>query len=189
MVRMAYAAKGFAANEVVFQLLSTSDLAIERTLNPPLSVLQKKETAPSGRKRDYYSIARYWWPDLNSVDGTGIPYVRFDGLANPDASSDKYDRVALDTVLDTVLPLAASYFITGELGYAQKVVDQVRAWFTDATSGMMPHMEFAQRIIGVNFGSSGGLTEMWRIPRVLDALALVQDRYVMQSRHSICWVL
>jgi hypothetical protein len=42
------------------QLLKSAN---EAMLFKPVSVIDKKETPPSGDKHDYMSIAPYWWPE------------------------------------------------------------------------------------------------------------------------------
>ena len=59
---------------------------------PPLSVMNKEATPPSGDKHDYMSLSPYWWPDPSKSDGK--PYIRKDGLVNPERS--KYDLDALE---------------------------------------------------------------------------------------------
>ncbi len=39
--------------------------------------------APSGDKHDYLSLSPYWWPDTTKP--VGLPYVRRDGVTNPES--------------------------------------------------------------------------------------------------------
>src|SRR6187200_2303031 len=48
----------------------------------PFSVVDKKQTPPSGDKHDYMSLAPYWWPNRDTPDG--LPYVHRDGERNPE---------------------------------------------------------------------------------------------------------
>ena len=63
----------------VKQLLKEADNALQLA---PMSVMEKKNTPPSGDKHDYMSLAPYFWPDPNKPDG--IPYIRKDGQVNPE---------------------------------------------------------------------------------------------------------
>ena len=47
----------------------------------PHSVMDKKQTSPSGDKHDWYTQAGYWWPDPKNPNG---PYIRHDGVKNPE---------------------------------------------------------------------------------------------------------
>jgi hypothetical protein len=48
----------------------------------PFSVVDKKETPPSGDKHDYRSVGPYWWADPSKPDGK--PHIRRDGEVNAD---------------------------------------------------------------------------------------------------------
>ena len=62
----------------------------EKAMTQPVPLLTDKEVVPpSGDKRDYTSLAIYFWPDSTSPDG--LPYVRRDGHVNPE----RWDGVAL----------------------------------------------------------------------------------------------
>ena len=62
----------------------------EKAMAKPIPKLtDKTQAAPTGDKRDYISLAIYWWPDPDNPDG---PYVRHDGKINPEKSdASRYD--------------------------------------------------------------------------------------------------
>lgn len=68
-------------------LMKEADKAMN--LTPP-SVMDKSMTASSGDKHDYMSMGPYWWPDPSKPDG--LPYIRKDGLRNPELSKLDRDR-------------------------------------------------------------------------------------------------
>jgi hypothetical protein len=47
-------------------LLKEADKALDQK---PVTVTSKKQVPPSGDKRDYMSLAPYWWPDPTKKDG------------------------------------------------------------------------------------------------------------------------
>ena len=57
-------------------------------LAAPLVAVTDKHTLlpPSGNKHDYFSLSPYWWPDSTKPDG--LPYVRHDGVTNPESKRD-----------------------------------------------------------------------------------------------------
>src|SRR5437867_8489598 len=75
---------------------------------PPQSVTAKQPTAPGGDKHDYMSLSPYWWPDPNKPDG--VPYMRKDGLVNPERA--KYDLDPLDKLTKAVDSLSIAYYMT-----------------------------------------------------------------------------
>ncbi len=79
----------------------------------PFSVMDKKDTPPSGDKHDYMSLAPYWWPNPATKDG--LPYIRHDGETNPerykvpdDANSTRYRARFMRWASATTLPESKS---------------------------------------------------------------------------------
>lgn len=136
-----------------------------------LSVTHKDFSPPSGDKRDYMSIAPYWWPNPHTPDG--LPYVRRDGEINPDRDRVS-DRKRLEALVQNVKTLAVAYFYTDKDEYAAHAVKLLRAWFIDQNTGMKPHLKYAQAVPGRNAGRAAGIIETHNFPELLDAVALLQ---------------
>src|ERR1039458_4379832 len=66
----------------------------------PLSVMHKKLTPSSGDKHDYMSVGPYWWPDPSKPDG--LPYIRRDGVINPDRNNAATDSEELHKMFGSV---------------------------------------------------------------------------------------
>ncbi|HEX2932562.1 MAG TPA: alginate lyase family protein [Candidatus Binatia bacterium] len=141
-----------------------------------LSVTQKELQPPSGDKRDYLSIAPYWWPNPNTT--TGLPYVRRDGQINPERDQVS-DRRRLDNFVQAVKALGLAYFFTGNETYAEQAMQLLRAWFIDEKTRMNPHLRYAQSIPGRNQIRGAGIIETHNLPELLDAAALL--------KHSPSW--
>src|SRR5215475_7038183 len=48
---------------------------------PPVTITASSSSRSHGGKHDYFSEGDYWWPDPKNPNG---PYIRRDGLSNPD---------------------------------------------------------------------------------------------------------
>ena len=114
------------------------------------SVMDKKTVAPSGDKHDYVSIGIYWWPDPKETDGK--PYIRRDGLVNPEVHSNNYDEAAMGNMILAVRVLSRAYFYTGNKVYAQHAAELLRTWFLDPDTKMNPNLNYGQMIPGVEGG-------------------------------------
>jgi hypothetical protein len=119
----------------------------------------------------YISLACYWWP--NPESDNGLPYIRIDGLVNPETRSEASDLPLLINMAQRVAYLSAAYNITGREDYAKKAVEQLSIWFNDNDNGMLPHLEHAQMIKGLNTGRSYGIIDGWWLVRVLESVALL----------------
>lgn len=107
-----------------------------------------------GGVHDFYSEGDYWWPDPDNPNG---PYIRRDGMTNPDNFTDH--RQAMRRMSIHVAALTAAFKITGEARYADHAIEHIRAWFIDDSTRMNPNMKYAQAIKGRVPGRGVGLID------------------------------
>lgn len=148
-------------------LFSRADQALARK---PGSVVDKRRIPVSGDRKDYMSLARYWWPDPANPGG---PYVRRDGDTNPEIETDQFDRAALGRMVRDVDALALAYYYGDKRQYADGAAAAVRAWFLDSATAMNPNMDHAQAIPGVTDGRPEGVLDGAGFIAVIDAVGLI----------------
>lgn len=145
----------------------------------PFSVMQKEAMPPSGDRHDYVSYSRYWWPDSTKSDG--LPYIRRDGITNPESQSPRAsDRSRIGALGRNCETLALAYALTGEGKYADKVADLLRTWFLEDETRMNPNLNHAQCRPGHNDGSKSGVLDGRVLIRALEALPA--DREVVRPK-------
>ncbi len=142
----------------------------------PYSVMDKQDVPPSGSKHDYVSLAPYWWPNPDTK--SGLPFVRKDGRVNPERYKVPDDREFNET-RNAVYALALGYYLTGDAAYARRAVLLLRRWFLNPATRMNPNLNFAQAVPGVNTGRGTGLIDVREIPRLLDAITLLEGSPAM----------
>ncbi|MGH9590510.1 MAG: alginate lyase family protein [Terracidiphilus sp.] len=142
----------------------------------PYSVMDKQDYPPSGSKHDYLSLAPYWWP--NPGTKSGLPFIRKDGQVNPDRYKVPDDREFNET-RNAVHSLALGYYLTGNQAYARRAMLLLRRWFLNPATRMNPNLNFAQAVPGVNTGRGIGLIDVREIPRLLDAIILLESSPAM----------
>jgi len=150
----------------------------DKMIASPVPVItDKKRVAPSGDKHDYFSMARYWWPDPKKPDG--LPYIRQDGKRNPETEG--MDRETLGAMEKMLTVYALAYFYTGKEAYAEKGWEILRAWFINKKTRMNPSMQYSQVRMGHNNnqGSNSGLLDGYSLLVVPDAVAILSA-----SRHA-----
>ena len=154
------------------KLLKDADKALNEG---PFSVLEKKNTPPSGDKHDYMSLAPYHWPDPSKPDG--LPYIRKDGQTNPEVKEYK-DKEYQPKMCELVNILALAYYFSDDEKYAEHAAKLLKVWFLNPETKMNPNLNFAQAIKGVNTGRGAGMIDVRHYMKVVDAIGLMQG-----SRH------
>lgn len=151
---------------VIIRLRKEADQALN---SGPFSVMDKAFTPPSGDKHDYMSLAPYWWPNPDTEDG--LPYIRKDGLVNPERN--RYDKIPLRELELNVVTLTLAYFYTEHEPYAAHAVKLIRCWFLDEETRMNPHLEYGQGIPGITEGRGPGIIDTRSFFRIAEAVGLL----------------
>ncbi len=136
----------------------------------PWSVTDKKLVPPSGDKHDYVSLGPYWWPDPTKPDGK--PYLRRDGEVNPESAGGDRDRIIALSHATQTLALAA--FLCGDVRYARRAGDLLRAWFVSPATRMNPHLRYSQGIPGICDGRGIGIIDTMTLVGLPDAMSLLR---------------
>jgi len=138
----------------------------------PTSVMEKKQTPPSGDMHDYMSLAIYFWPDPSKPDG--LPYIRKDGQINPEVDDYK-DKSNMIWMARDVETLALAYYFSDDNKYAEKASQLIHVWFLNEDTRMNPNLNFAQAVKGKNDGRGIGIIESRILTGVVDAVGMIQS--------------
>ena len=168
-----------AAPSVERELLTLADASLDL---PPVSVMDKDRVPPSGDRHDWMNLADYFWPNPDSA--SGMPYVEYDGRANPEAGL--YDRRRFNLLVLSVLRLGAAWKATNQTRYAAKATELLRHWFLHAETAMNPHLRFAHHVPGGTPGHSAGLIVFCTaLPSLLDVwLAIRRAGLIEEQTHT-----
>ena len=151
-------------------LLEQADKTLDK--NKIYTVMEKKQTPPSGDMHDYMSLAIYYWPNPDKPDG--LPYVRRDGQINPEVETYK-DKSNISNMMRDVSQLSLAYYFSDDTKYSKRVIEQLRAWFLNPKTKMNPNFNFAQAVKGQNDGRGIGIIECRDLIKVVDAIGLIQS--------------
>jgi len=149
------------------KIVKDADAALEQ---PIANVVDEGALPPSGDPHDYYSYSPYWWPDPENPDG---PYIWRDGVTNPDRNTSDISR--LEAMRDAIRSLVPAWYFTGDERYAERAVQQLRAWFLNPATRMNPNVQFGQKRRGHNYNSPSGVLEAWRMRWVIDCAILLES--------------
>ena len=145
----------------------------------PVTVTAAHSERSAGGNHDFYSEGDYWWPDPENPDG---PYIRKDGLSNPDVFSDH--RHAMVRLSEHTAALTSAWILTGEQKYADKALEHFNAWFTNHETKMNPHMLYAQAISGRVTGRGIGLIDAYHLVEVAQSIRVLSDKNAIPSNQA-----
>ncbi len=148
----------------------------DKAIAAPLVAVTDKHTLlpPSGDKHDYYSLSPYWWPD--STKPNGLPYVRHDGVTNPESKHD-LDQPRVAELGEHVQALALAYYLSGDERFAARAAQQLRTWFLDSATKMNPNLRYAQIVRGNPKERGSGIIDTRWFIEVIDGIGLIQGSH------------
>jgi hypothetical protein len=172
------AARLLRARQLIYEGDERTGAADERLLEEaagalemgPYSVVDKDELPPSGDRRDYMSLAPYWWPDPEREDG--LPYVRRDGEVNEER--EHCDSAPLAAMCSAVNTLATAYFFSDHEDFAARAALFMRTFFLDETTRMNPHLQYSQAIRGHCDGRGIGIIDTHSFSWLVDSIGFLQ---------------
>jgi len=132
----------------------------------PITITAYHSDRTKAGPHDYFSQSDYWWPNPDTKDG--LPYIRKDGLSNPDNFNDH--RLALIRLSLLVPQLTAAWLITHNKKYAEHAAEHLRAWFITPATRMNPNLEYAQAVLGVSTGRGTGIIDTLHLVEVARAV-------------------
>ena len=145
----------------------------------PVTVTANYSERSAGGRHDFYSEGDYWWPDPENPEG---PYIRRDGLSNPDVFSDH--RHAMVRLSEHTAALTSAWIFTGHQKYAEKALEHFNAWFTNPETKMNPHMLYAQAISGRVTGRGIGLIDAYHLVEVAQSIRVLSDKNAFPSSQA-----
>jgi len=160
--------------------------ADKRVGKPIITITENENLQASKDPHDYFSTARYYWPDPSKPDG--LPYIRKDGETNPE-HNEVSDEKKLNEMIHAVEYLSLAYFLTGQERYAEQTGRFLRGFFLDPATRMNPNMNYSQSVPGGAEGRGSGVIDSREFMRIADFLVLIskssswsdQDRAAMKA--------
>jgi len=143
------------------------------------SVTSKLRTPPSGDKHDYLSMGPYWWPDSTKSDG--LPYIRKDGVVNPETRGAFVDVTAKNKFFNNVEVLGWAFYFSSNKEYADKALELLEAWFIDPETRMNPNLNFAQGIPGRMDGRGIGIIDWAGINRLISPIEILEANHILKG--------
>ena len=142
----------------------------------PITVTDSTSERSAGGKHDFYSEGDYWLPDPDNPDG---PYIRRDGMTNPD--NFQAHRRAMIRLNQIAGALTSAYLITEDQEYVRQLVPHLQAWFVNEDTKMNPNLMYGQAIMGKVTGRGIGIIDTVHLIEVARSLGIVQDLGVISS--------
>ena len=127
-----------------------------------------------GDLHNYVSSSIYFWPDTTDANK---PWIRVDGKFNIDFQN-KFDYITCSKMTERVKNMTLTWWLTNDLKYARKAVEQIRVWFLNKETCMNPNMERAQFVpndlSSRSVGSCYGILDAERFTTVLNCVGILR---------------
>jgi Alginate lyase len=140
----------------------------------PETVTAAKSPRSTGGVHDFFSEGDYWWPDPKNPGG---PYIRRDGMTNPDNFVEHRRFLMKLSVQEPAL--TAAWKLSGDKRYADHAAAHIRAWFVDPATRMNPDLQYAQAIHGVSPGRGTGIIDTIHLVEVARSIPLLHEAGVL----------
>lgn len=145
----------------------------------PITITASHSPRSDGGPHDYFSEGDYWWPDPKNPNG---PYIRRDGMSNPDNFNDH--REALIRLSLLVPQLTAAWLLGHDKKYAEHAVEHLRAWFVTPETRMNPNLTYAQAIHGVSPGRGTGVIDTLHLVEVARAIRHLENSPALSAAEA-----
>lgn len=126
---------------------------------------------PTGDVHDFFTIGKYAHPNPGMSDS--LPYIRKDGIINPEAFTDRYDLNRYEQTTGRVCTLALAWFYSDDEKYAAKAAELLRVWFINPETRMNPNFQCAAAQPGKYDGMAIGIIFGARLIDFLDHVQLL----------------
>lgn len=143
----------------------------------PITVTAETSARSTGGKHDFYSEGDYWWPDPDNPSG---PYIRRDGLTNPDNFT--AHRKAMIRFSKIIGALASAYKLTGNEKYVKHALIHLKAWFIDTETLMNPNLLYAQAVQGRFTGRGIGIIDTIHLMEAAQGVLCMQGAASMDEQ-------
>ncbi|CAE6466713.1 unnamed protein product [Rhizoctonia solani] len=152
----------------------------------PWTVTSKTMLPPTGDKHDFMSLRPYFWPDCSNVGNdteltneqiyTTCPYVRRDGVFNPDVRMVN-DTGAFQAMSDSVFYNALAWSFTKDPAFSRNIVKAVYTWFISPETSMKPNLNFAQllRGPGEQTGTHTGILDLKCMTKLTSGVLVLRE--------------
>lgn len=136
----------------------------------PIVIIKDRVLSIEPNEHFFCSMGPYIWPDTNNPG----KYISIDGKTNPD--SRYYDSGKLSQMAIRCEKLSKAYYITHERKYYKAFILQLKAWFINKGTYMLPNFEYAQIRADQNYfkGTSTGMIDAYPFNTIIESIRLVE---------------
>jgi hypothetical protein len=169
---------GFGQTDALFEKEKARVLRLAEVYKnlDPITVSASFSPRSAGGKNDFYSEGDYWWPNPDDPDG---PYIRRDGLTNPDNFT--AHREAMIRFSQISGALGSAYLVSGKEEYGNALIPHLRAWFIEPDTRMNPNLLYGQAIKGVLTGRGIGIIDTIHLMEVAKAVQAIASAESLNS--------
>ena len=153
------------------------ELADQYCGETPICIVNQRYLDYAPNEHYYCSMSPYIWPD--SVNKG--KYIVQDGKANPNYKF--YDSEKLSNAARRCEILSKAFYFTRKKKYYTAFINQLRAWFLDDATYMLPNFEYAQVIPEYrDRNNSTGMIDAYFFNTIMESIRLVDAEKKIKRR-------
>lgn len=171
-----------SVSTLVNKIKAIADILITQ---PNVNVTQKKEGwqkyFPADHPvtaNEYVSFSTYYYPDTATGKTWQDPWIKIEKRGGNAEIRNKFGYTTLGSMQKRVINCAKAYWFTNDVKYAKVAVAQLREWFINPSTRMLPEMDHAQFVPfdpTYKLGSAYGIIDLMEFHNVFNSIELIKS--------------
>jgi hypothetical protein len=167
---------------IVRKIIASADKML---LEPNVNVTKKGNdwqkyfsNDPPVSPNEFISFSTYYYPDTLAGKSLQDPWIKIEKRGGNREIRDKFDYVRLGTMKYRVQNCAKAYWFTNDAKYARLAASQLREWFINPQTRMLPDMNHAQFVPFdpvYKSGSAYGIIDLMDFHNLLNSVGLIEN--------------
>ena len=170
------------SSTLINKIKAAADILITE---PNVNVRQKKEGwqkyFPADHPvtaNEYVSFSTYYYPDTAIGKTWQDPWIKIEKRGGNTEIRNKFGYTTLGSMQKRVINCAKAYWFTNDVKYAKVAASQLREWFIDPATRMLPEMDHAQFVPFdpiYKLGSAYGIIDLMDFHNLFNSIELIKS--------------
>jgi hypothetical protein len=127
---------------------------------------------------EYVSYSIYFYPDTTKGKTWRDPWINLEKLGANDTMRRKFDYTRNQTMTNRITVFSKAWYFTGDQRFARAAISQLREWFLNPETRMLPQMDHAQFVPfhpQYKLGAYWGMIEAMSYHEILNSIEMLRS--------------